>query len=152
MKSVLIVCIGNICRSPMAEAIFSSALPNFTVASAGIGALVGQPADPMSKTLMQERGIDISSHVARQISQEMCRNADLILVMDRRQRGYVEDTYPFARGKVFLLLDNAAQSIPDPYRKSREMFEHALNMIDEGANIWAERIKKITHKEERQLT
>lgn len=152
MNSVLTVCVGNICRSPMAEAILSNSLPSLSVASAGVGALVGQAADPMSQTLMRERNIDISNHVARQLNQDMCRKADLILVMDRRQRLYVEDTYPFTRGKVFLLLDNVAQSIPDPYKKQRDVFEQALAMIDEGANTWAERIKKITHKEERQFT
>ena len=129
MKSVLTVCIGNICRSPMAEGLLAAGLPHLRVISAGTGALVGQPADATARKLMQKRGIDISGHVAQQVSQMLCRQADLILVMDLAQRRHLESTYPFVRGKVFRIADTTAQDVPDPYRKDEADFEHALALI-----------------------
>ena len=82
MKSVLVVCIGNICRSPMGQALLAAAAPGIEVTSAGTGALIGQQADPIARELMTARGLDIEGHVARQINQAMCQSADLILTMD----------------------------------------------------------------------
>ena len=148
MKSVLTVCIGNICRSPMAEGLLAAGLPHLRVVSAGTGALVGKPADATAQKLMQKRGIDISGHVAQQVSQLLCRQADLILVMDLAQRRHLESTYPFVRGKVFRIADTTAQDVPDPYRKDEADFEHALALIDAGARTWIDRILKITKPEQ----
>jgi protein-tyrosine phosphatase len=149
MRSVLTVCIGNICRSPMAEGLLAAGLPHLRVFSAGTGALVGKPADPMSQALMQRRGIDISGHVAQQVSQMLCRQADLILVMDREQRRHLEATYPFVRGKVFRIAEfSVAQDVPDPYGKDEAAFEHALALIDAGVRTWIDRILKITKPEQ----
>jgi len=151
MKTVLTVCIGNICRSPMAEGLLAAGLPHLRVVSAGTGALVGKPADPTAQALMRARGIDISGHVAQQVSQMLCRQADLILVMDLAQRRHLESTYPFVRGKVFRIADTTAQDVPDPYRKDEADFERALALIDAGARAWIDRILKIT-KPEQQTT
>jgi protein-tyrosine phosphatase len=149
MRSVLTVCIGNICRSPMAEGLLAAGLPHLRVFSAGTGALVGKPADPTSQALMQRRGIDISGHVAQQVSQMLCRQADLILVMDREQRRHLEATYPFVRGKVFRIAEfSVAQDVPDPYGKDEAAFEHALALIDAGVRTWIDRILKITKPEQ----
>jgi len=148
MKSVLTVCIGNICRSPMAEGLLSAGLPHLRVMSAGTGALVGRPADPAAQALMDARGIDISGHVAQQVSQLLCRQADLILVMDLAQRRYLESTYPFVRGKVFRIADTLAEDVPDPYRQGDAAFERALALIDTGARSWIERVLKITKPEQ----
>ncbi|MGJ7536762.1 MULTISPECIES: low molecular weight protein-tyrosine-phosphatase [Variovorax] len=149
MRSVLTVCIGNICRSPMAEGLLAAGLPHLRVFSAGTGALVGKPADPMSQALMRRRGIDISDHIAQQVSQMLCRQADLILVMDREQRRHLEATYPFVRGKVFRIAEfSVAQDVPDPYGKDEAAFEHALALIDAGVRTWIERILKITKPEQ----
>lgn len=144
MRSVLVVCIGNICRSPMGEALIAAALPHLKVGSAGIGALVGQPADPLARALMAERGIDIEAHRARQLTTLMCQEADLILVMDEEQRLYVNQRHPFARGKLFRLGEVARVDIPDPYRLGRPAFDQALQLIEAGANAWTERIKKLS--------
>ncbi len=146
MKNILILCVGNICRSPMAEGIFSSELPNLTVTSAGTGALIGHPADKIAVELMRLREIDISRHVARQVGQLMSRQADLILVMDSLQRRTMETQYPFVRGKVFRIAESINQEIPDPYRKSEKVFEQVLSLIEEGSASWIERIKKITQE------
>lgn len=144
MKSVLVVCIGNICRSPMAEALIAAALPHLKVASAGVGALVGQPADPLALALMAERGLNIGAHRARQLTSAMCQEADLILVMDEEQRLHINQRYTFTRGKLFRLGEVARVDIPDPYRLGRLAFDQALQLIDAGATTWAERIKKLS--------
>jgi len=144
MKSVLVICIGNICRSPMGEALIAAALPQLEVASAGVGALVGQPADPIARQLMAERGLDIEAHRARQLTNLMCQQADLILVMDEEQRLQINQRYPLTRGKLFRLGEVARVDIPDPYRLGRPAFEQALQLIDAGASAWVERIRKLS--------
>jgi protein-tyrosine phosphatase len=142
MKSVLVVCIGNICRSPMAHILLANALPQLTVSSAGTGALIGHPADPTARELMAARGLDLSEHRARQITQPMCAQVDLILTMDDGQRRHIENNYPLTRGKVFRLAETAKLNIPDPYKMGQEAFEHALQLIDAGVETWAERIRR----------
>jgi protein-tyrosine phosphatase len=77
LNRILVVCIGNICRSPMAESLLAQRLsgrsPDIWVGSAGLAALVGRPADPIAQTLMQERGLAISDHRARQITHDIFR-------------------------------------------------------------------------------
>ena len=142
MKSVLIVCIGNICRSPMAEAMLSAALPDIAVSSAGTGALVGHPADEIAKTLMTEHGLDIGAHRGRLLNTAMCQQADLILTMDNEQRRFIEERYPFARGKVFRIAEATKVDVPDPYRQGRAAFDNAYRLIDAGVTNWAEKIRK----------
>jgi protein-tyrosine phosphatase len=143
MQHILVLCIGNICRSPMGEAMLRAALPGKAVRSAGLGALIGKPADPLSVQLMAEQGIDITEHRARQISPAMVAQADLILVMDIEQKRHVETQYMGARGKVFRLGEAAKEDIPDPYREGIENFRIAHRMIEEGAEFWAAQILRM---------
>jgi protein-tyrosine phosphatase len=128
----------------MGEALIASALPHLKVSSAGVGALVGRPADPLACELMAMRGLNIEAHRARQLTALMCQEADLILTMDEEQRLYVNQRHPFTRGKLFRLGEVARVDIPDPYRLGRPAFEQALQLIDAGASAWAERIKKLS--------
>jgi len=141
-KSILVVCVGNICRSPMAEALLRNRLQGreIAVSSAGLGALVGHPADITAQTLMNERGIDISSHRASQISAGHLRDAELILVMETWQQRDIEKNFPPARGRVFRLGHWGDFEIADPYRKPREAFERALADIERGIDEWMERL------------
>jgi protein-tyrosine phosphatase len=143
MQNILVLCIGNICRSPMGEAMLRAALPGKTVRSAGLGALIGKPADPLSVQLMAEQGVDITDHRAQQISPAMVAQADLILVMDLEQKRHVETQYIGARGKVFRLGEAAKADIPDPYREGIESFRIAHRMIEEGAEFWAAQIARM---------
>jgi protein-tyrosine phosphatase len=143
MHKILVLCIGNICRSPMAEAMLREALPGRTVTSAGLGALIGKPADPSSLELMAEQDIDISAHRAQQISSALVAQAELILVMDLEQKKYVETQYIGTRGKVYRLGEGEKIDIPDPYREGIESFRHAHRLITEGVQFWADRIAQM---------
>jgi len=128
----------------MAEALLRHELreiDEFTVESAGLGALVDEPASEYAVVLMEERGIDISSHRAQQLTPELVRKADLILVMESRHKRAIETTDPAARGKVFRLGEWLNQEIADPFHKPREAFEEALAGIDDCVADWVERLK-----------
>ena len=140
MKTVLFVCTGNICRSPMAEAMLASELPDCIVQSAGVGALVGEQADPVARELMLARGLDIEGHRARQLLRSHCMHADLVLVMDMEQKRYIERLNPLSRGRVFRLGEFGDADIQDPFRRGREAFERALDSIEQGVSAWSERI------------
>lgn len=130
----------------MAEGLIAAALPDAQVASAGLGALVGEPADAIARELMQERGISIEDHRARQISLDACQRADLILVMDAEQRRAVEERYLFASGKVFRLCEFSDRDVPDPYQAGRATFERSLALIEEGTQQWLQRISRVSSR------
>lgn len=140
---ILVVCIGNICRSPMAERLLQEALgASVSVSSAGLGALVGQGADPHALALMAERGLDLSAHRARQLSASLVGRHELILVMTQRQKDALEREFPSARGRVFRLChwQQPAQDVADPYQQDRAAFEQALHRIDLGVADWCARL------------
>ena len=144
IKHILVVCVGNICRSPMAEGLLKSALrgqDELTVESAGLGALVGHPAAEYSLELMDELGEDISGHLARQIHPDMVRDADLVLVMEAGHKRAIDDADATARGKVYRLGEWQDRDIDDPYRKPKAAFADALEEIQEGVASWVEKIK-----------
>jgi protein-tyrosine phosphatase len=143
MNSILVVCEGNICRSPMAQGLLATALPKIQVRSAGLGALVGMPADDTAIQLMHSRSIDISDHRAVQINRQMCLGSDIVLVMDLEQRKRIEELYPQVCGRVFRLGEYSKRDIPDPYRQSELAFREALSLIDEGVREWLHRIHRL---------
>lgn len=140
-NKILVVCVGNICRSPSGEYLLKHHLPNKHIASAGVGALVGKPADKMAAMVAQEHGISLDGHVAQQLTSELCKEYDLILVMEKGHIEAVTGIAPEARGKTMLFGQWIGQKdIPDPYRQSREAFDFAYQLIDESAQAWAKKL------------
>jgi protein-tyrosine phosphatase len=138
-KRVLIVCMGNICRSPTAEYLFRQRMESrdISFSSAGIGALVGRPMDANALQLLAEDGIDGSMHRAHQLTPFMLREADLILGMEKNHLGAMIQFAPEVNGKVYL-LDKwmNGSDIPDPYRQHRAAFEHVHEIITQGVRSW----------------
>ena len=143
-KRILVVCTGNICRSPVAEAMLRRVMPGKQLSSAGLGALVGHGVEPTARELAEADGLEVSDHVARQITQEMLQAADLILVMSDGQRRAVADLAPAALGKTMTLGkwldDGKGRDIPDPYRKSREAFEQVHRLLKQATDTWATKL------------
>ena len=141
MKHILILCVGNICRSPIAEALLKQEFPEKKIWSAGLGALVGSPADPLTVKVAATHGVDMSAHRAQQLASWMCQAADLILVMEQFQKTEVEQQYPLVRGKVFRLGELGKFDIADPYRLPVAAFDTAYKAIAVGVANWAQRIR-----------
>lgn len=146
MKNILMVCLGNICRSPMATGLLKHYSDQhqlgLTVSSAGIQAVVGAKADPLSIAIMKDHGIDISTHRAQQLTSVLLHQAELILVMESEQQHALSYISPSAYGKVHRLGKWQAFDIPDPYKKTQHDFEQAFSLIENGLQDWCERLWK----------
>ena len=144
MKNILMVCVGNICRSPMAEGLLKKYSDekkiNLHVSSAGLSAMLGYSADLFAVDVMRHRGIDISQHQPRQVTQEILSAVDLILVMEAWQQKEIGCLFPSVYGKVHKLGKWANFDVPDPYRKSFEHFESTCALIEKGLLAWEERL------------
>lgn len=140
--AILIVCVGNICRSPTAERLLQQALPHKTVSSAGIAALTGQSADVSAEAVAQHHGLSLDGHSARQLTRALCQQHDLILVMEQQHIEAVTRIAPEVRGKTMLYGHWLKRDIPDPYRQSREAFEFTFDLIAEATQAWAQRLNK----------
>ena len=127
----------------MAEALLRDALrgeEEITVESAGLGALVGHSASDFAVELMRERGVDITSHRARQLHPDMVRAADLILVMELGHKKAIDEMDQAARGKVHRIGEWQDREISDPYQQPKAVYVESLKDIEDGVADWVERI------------
>ena len=97
-EKILVVCVGNICRSPTGERLLRERLPGRDIRSAGVSALVDKPADQVASEVAQQHGVSLEGHVARQLNRALCQEADLILVMEKGHISAVTAIDPGARG------------------------------------------------------
>lgn len=140
--SILIVCTGNICRSPIAERVLRKLLPDKKIDSAGVGALLDRPADDSAIRVAAKYGISLNEHCARQFNASLSSQYQLILVMEKQHIARISKLSPESRGKTMLLGHwLGSKEIPDPYRKSDEAFDSVFRLINQACQYWADKLK-----------
>ncbi|GIX36447.1 MAG: phosphotyrosine protein phosphatase [Lysobacteraceae bacterium] len=137
---ILVVCMGNICRSPLAEGILrhhaQKAGLELLVDSAGTHAYhVGEPPDPRAVAVARQRGIDITGLRARQVEAADAERFDHVLVADRRNLEDLRRRQPAvgARARLLLEVAGAGGEVPDPYYGDERDFEAVFELLDRAA-------------------
>ncbi len=149
MTKILMVCLGNICRSPLAEGILKSKVDSskiFIDSSGTAGYHVGERPDSRSIAIAKEHGLDISDQRSRKFSISDFKEFDLIYAMDKSN---YSDILSLATNqdevkKVKLLLDEVngdTKEVPDPYYGGPDGFEKVYQMIDEACEVIVHRLK-----------
>lgn len=149
MKKVLMVCLGNICRSPLAEGILQSKMDSnlITIDSAGTGSWhVGNLPDKRSIAVAKKHEIDITNQRCRQFRVADFDKFDIIYVMDRYNQ---QDVLDMARNesdreKVILILSEVTSNymidVPDPYHDAEDGFEKVFQMLNEACDVIATKL------------
>lgn len=142
MDSILVICVGNICRSPVAAALFKRNLPEWRVSSAGLRAVVGSGIDLAAAAVAWANGVVIDDHVAQQFSYDLGRQYDLILVQEKGHRQAIINEAPQLSGRVMQLGKwKGDMDIPDPYQKSHAFHAEVFERISESVVAWSDRLK-----------
>lgn len=147
MPSVIFVCTANICRSPMAAALFKSILADqadrWSVASAGTWARIGDPIAQRSQFVLAERGLDARSHRSQPVSARLLESFNLILTMEQGQKEALRVEFPQIAGRVYMLSEmiGLIYDIQDPIIQSLDDYRVTLNEIN---RILTEGLKTIT--------
>ena len=152
MVCVLFVCMGNICRSPLAQGVFEDMLrrdgleDEVFVDSAGTGHWhVGEPPDERAQRSASLRGLDLSSQRARRITPEDCQNFDYILTMDEENYQTVAalcQGSAVVRPFLDFATDLPEREVPDPYYGGPDGFERVLDLVEEASEGLLEDIRE----------
>ncbi|MCI3946245.1 low molecular weight phosphotyrosine protein phosphatase [Pseudomonas syringae] len=138
-SNVLVLCVGNVCRSPMAVAMMQQRLNTtaLCVRSAGIAALSGSPIDPAARSVLDSHGVQLRDHAASQVSREQLQRADLILLMEQAHVRDVLKSAPEVRGRTFLMGRwQGPLDIVDPYRRPLSAFEQTYAQLSRCIDDW----------------
>ena len=140
--AILVVCKGNICRSPLAEAYLKFQLEKhelpIIVQSAGLETSFGKPAHPFAQVVGTQGGLLLSDHTTQPLHKEQVERADMILVMEWGQRNRIIKLYPQSKQKVFLLrqfYDQSVREVADPYSGTLEDFQTCFTMIKQACDM-----------------
>ncbi|MFB3908922.1 MAG: low molecular weight protein arginine phosphatase [Candidatus Eisenbacteria bacterium] len=158
---ILIVCTGNICRSPMAEGLFRKLVreaglhDRVVVESAGTFAPEGAPASPEGVEVAAREGIDLRGHASRALSTRLVSRADRILVMEPEHRERLIAAFPEAEEKTFLLTTFAdPQGDPlgviDPIGMGVEVYERVYRQIEQALRAALPEIERLANGQEEQ--
>jgi protein-tyrosine-phosphatase len=148
------VCTANLCRSPIAEALFRAILKqtladwrDWKVGSAGTWAVAGKTAMTFSQEMMKEIGLDISRHRSRTISAELLEAANLILTMEATHKEAIQIEFPSLSSKVFMLSEMVEKTVDihDPTGKRREDFREITNLIRQYVTDGFEKILALSY-------
>ena len=152
--SVLFVCMGNICRSPMAEGVFRQMVEEAGLAdrihidSAGTHAYhVGEPPDTRARETAARRGIDLAGQRARRVTREDIGLFDYVLAMDRDNLAILQDiAEPDHRERIRLFLEFAPETktreVPDPYYGGQGGFDRVLDLVEAASAGLLETIRR----------
>jgi protein-tyrosine phosphatase len=147
VQSVLFVCTGNICRSPLAEAYFRSLVEKegrrITVRSAGLETTPGKLADDRAKAVALEHRLSLDQHATTQVHKELLDQSDLIIVMEIVQKDRIYRLYPRSKGKIVLLgrFDSGGSlEIADPYGGASEDFLSCFQQVSRCCDNLAARL------------
>jgi protein-tyrosine-phosphatase len=152
--NIVLVCTGNICRSPMAEGILRDslspkALSFATVSSAGTGAIAGLPASEHSVTACDEAGIDIASHRSRPLSRYLIEESDLLLTMEEHHSSGARSLAPDLADRVHVLEGYGSEDetgrvtgVPDPIGGSLDEYRSSFRRIQQQINNALPRIER----------
>ncbi|HVP31960.1 MAG TPA: hypothetical protein VMW35_22660 [Myxococcota bacterium] len=144
VASVLVICHGNICRSPFAAALLARALPELRIASAGLAAEDDCAADAAASRAASRRGVDLGGHRARLLHADHVRGADLVLGMQGRHLRAVVAAVPDAASRAFLLgefLPDPPHSIPDPWGRDDATFDAVFGRIERAVGTLARALR-----------
>ncbi|MEA2762487.1 MAG: low molecular weight protein-tyrosine phosphatase [Gemmatimonadaceae bacterium] len=136
-RRILVICHGNICRSPYLQAVLQRSLPDITVASAGfVGS--GRPIPALPVALSGERGFDLSQYRSQPVTQSKVREADLLIVMDSEQARRVARMFRVHQDRIVIAGDlepifERTRAIRDPWNQSVEIFNSSFDRLDRCA-------------------
>ena len=139
MPTVLVVCTGNLCRSPMAEVLLQARLArdearqNWLVVSAGTWTVDGRPATTFAINEMARRGLDLSGHISRNITRALVAEANLVLAMTRKHIEALGAAFPAYARKAYLLSEMSGQirDVGDPYGGPRQQYAYTAKVLEQ---------------------